>query len=76
MLSYVDVSGWPGLGKTLCVKEVWSKLKEKYRNRHKFIYINAMIIQNKKDIFKLIFYSMTKLTKSTDSALYILGIAF
>jgi Cdc6-like AAA superfamily ATPase len=52
------VSGVPGIGKTLCVKDVAQKVCE--RGKAKLIYVNALTIKKPIDIFKVIHYEMTR----------------
>ena len=61
----------PGIGKTLCVKDVAKKACE--GKRAKVIYVNALTIKRPLDIFKVIHYEMTKTRLESINAMYELG---
>ena len=67
----------PGIGKTLCVKEVAKDIEEEEiskgnEKRHKFVYLNAMHIKYQKDIFKALLIKLTGERKDSNTALFLL----
>jgi Cdc6-like AAA superfamily ATPase len=69
----LDISGVPGIGKTLCVKEATNKLKQKNNKSMKFAYVNAYHIKNQRDIFKTILYELTGISHDATAAMYVLS---
>ena len=72
---HVDISGTPGIGKTLCVKEIMKKIQDKetsigHSSRSKFIYLNAMTIKYQMDIFKALYANLTGKRVDSKAALY------
>lgn len=67
----LDVSGVPGIGKTLCVKKVAQEVCLSYKAS--YIYTNALTVKRPIDIFKVIHYEMTKQKLESNEALYQLG---
>ena len=55
----IDISGVPGIGKTLCVSRVMDKVTEKYKKSFKYVYINSMKIKKAHDIFRLLYVELT-----------------
>ena len=59
LLSKLDISGVPGIGKTLCVKDITEKIIKDSGPANISIYLNAMIIKNPNDIFRALFTKLT-----------------
>ena len=63
---YVDISGVPGIGKTLCVKEVLERIKSEYSDSVIGIYTNALNIKRPIEIFRSIYYHLFQKEGSID----------
>lgn len=67
-ISEIDVSGVPGIGKTLCVKKVAEQVCKELKAS--YIYTNALTVKRPMDIFKVIHYEMTRQRLDSNEALY------
>ena len=62
----------PGIGKTLCVKEIMDELQNQKDGSSQFIYLNAMQLKHPKDIFKALYAKLTGKITTSNSAFYLL----
>ena len=74
----VDISGVPGIGKTLCVKNIINKFqanKGEAKLHFKYVYLNAMRIKKAHDIFKTLYVELTshkERNSQVETAMFIL----
>ena len=54
----VDIAGQPGIGKTLCVKELLGKVKDEFGDSVMTIYTNALCLKRPVEIFRSIYFEV------------------